>query len=677
MNAVLAPAIRLMEHLRYPFKFGLIFLLVFLCLLGLSAFVVGELKNKINTWENERRGLAYIDALGPPIEHIQQHRGMTHSYLHGDQGFHDRILQKRDEVEKHLAALQRIDQREGAALKTADRLQTLQQQWRRIKSESMTMAREDSFKAHTDLIDGFIELAHHITDSSEITLDPRLDGYYLGDTLTNILPQLAEDMGQARALSAGAAAAGSLDREDAITLTALVGRINKLNEDLNRNLKTAGAENAEVTASLRDSVQKSNDAVSQFKKMINDRLLQTEATAIDSKAVFDTATTAIGATYALYGRATLVFDKILNDRIDADRQKMLTTASIAGLVLLIVAYLFSALYYSIIGNLKTIGDATRRFADGDLTSRVKLNGRDELSEIGAAFNAMNAQFEMLIQQINGSTSQLAAAAEELAAISKESAENVDLQRLETDQVATAMNEMTATVQEVANNTNGAAGAAEQADQEAKNSRRVVGLTSQGITLLAGEIEKAADVIKRVDSDSQNIGSVLDVIRGIAEQTNLLALNAAIEAARAGEQGRGFAVVADEVRTLAGRTQQSTREIQDMIVTLQGGAREAVQVMEESRQHAQTSVEQARAAAGAIDVITEAVTIINRMNIQIATAAEQQRVTTEDMNRSITRIRDVAEQTAASAEQTTGASDELARLAIQLQNLVGRFTVTGM
>lgn len=256
MNAVLAPAVRLMERLRYPFKFGLIFLLVFLCLLGLSAFVVGDLKNKINTWENERRGLAYINALRPPIEHIQQHRGMTHSYLNGDQSFHDRILQKRDEVEKHLEALQRIDQREGAALKTADRLQTLQQQWRRIKSESMTMAREDSFKAHTHLIGGFIELAHHITDSSEITLDPQLDGYYLGDTLTNILPQLAEDMGQARALSTGAAAAGSLGREDAITLTALVGRINKLNEDLNRNLKTAGAENAEVTASLRDSVQK-------------------------------------------------------------------------------------------------------------------------------------------------------------------------------------------------------------------------------------------------------------------------------------------------------------------------------------------------------------------------------------------------------------------------------------
>lgn len=677
MNTVLAPAVRLMEGLRYPFKFGLIFLLIFLCLLGLSAFVVGELKNKINSWENEGRGLAYINALRPPIEHIQQHRGMTHSYLNGDQGFHDRILQKRDEVEKHLEALQRIDQREGAALKTADRLQTLQQQWRRIKSESMTMAREDSFKAHTDLIDGFIELAHHITDGSEITLDPRLDGYYLGDTLTNTLPQLTEDMGQARALSAGAAAAGSLGREDAITLTALVGRINKLNEDLNRNLKTAGAENAEVTASLRDSVQKSNDAVSHFKQRINDRLLQTEATAIDGKTVFDTATNAIGATYALFGSASMIFDKILNDRIDADREKMLSAASIAGLVLLIIAYLFSALYYSIIGNLKTIGDATRRFADGDLTSRVKLNGRDELSEIGAAFNAMNAQFETLIQQINGSTSQLAAAAEELAAISKESAENVDLQRLETDQVATAMNEMTATVQEVANNTNGAAGAAEQADQEAKNSGRVVGLTAQGITLLAGEIEKAADVIKRVDSDSQNIGSVLDVIRGIAEQTNLLALNAAIEAARAGEQGRGFAVVADEVRTLAGRTQQSTREIQDMIVTLQGGAREAVQVMEESRQHAQTSVEQARAAAGAIDVITEAVNTINRMNIQIATAAEQQRVTTEEMNRSITRIRDVAEHTAASAEQTTGASDELARLAIQLQNLVGRFTVTGM
>ena len=676
MHAVLAPAIRLMERLRYPFKFGLIFLLIFLCLLTLSSIVIGELKNKINTWENERRGLAYINAVRLPIEHIQQHRGMTHSYLHGDQSFRDRIMQKRREVDKYLEALRRVDQREGAALNTADQIKTLQQEWQRIKSASMNMAGEESFKAHSDLINRLIELTHHVADSSEITLDPKLDGYYLGDMLANIFPQLTEAMGQARALSAGAAAAGGLSREDAVKLTALVGRINKFSEDMNRNLKTAGKENPEVAQALRGAVQNSNQAITAFKNMLHEHVLGIDKITLGSQTIFDTATTVIGETYALYDSATPALDKIFGNRIDADRKKMLMAVSVSGLALLIVAYLFSGLYYSVLGNIKTISDATRRFAGGDLTTRVKLNSRDELGEIGDAFNTMNAQFETLIQQINGSTSQLAVAAEQLAAIAKHSAENVDQQRLETDQVATAMNQMAATVQEVANNTNGAAGAAAQANQEAKNSGRVVGLTSQTIATLAGEIEKAANVIKRVDSDSLAIGSVLDVIRGIAEQTNLLALNAAIEAARAGEQGRGFAVVADEVRTLAGRTQQATREIQDMIVKLQGGAREAVQVMDESRQRARTSVDQAQAAADAINIIIQAVTTINQMNTQIATAAKEQRITTEEMNRSITRIRDVAEETAASAEQTTGASDELARLALQLQTLVGRFTVTG-
>jgi len=257
-------------------------------------------------------------------------------------------------------------------------------------------------------------------------------------------------------------------------------------------------------------------------------------------------------------------------------------------------------------------------------------------------------------------------------ISQDSATNIDNQRRETEQVATAMNEMAATVQEVARNASEAAGAASHADNEAGAGRAVVRETTASIENLAHEVESAAQVVQQLANDSESIGAVLDVIKGIAEQTNLLALNAAIEAARAGEQGRGFAVVADEVRTLASRTQDSTKEIEGMIEQLQNGARNAVEVMENGREKARTGVDQTKQAVQALDAITKAVATINQMNTQIASAAEQQRATTEEMNRNIININQIAEQTATSAIQTTTASDELARLSAQLQSLVNQF-----
>jgi methyl-accepting chemotaxis protein len=232
--------------------------------------------------------------------------------------------------------------------------------------------------------------------------------------------------------------------------------------------------------------------------------------------------------------------------------------------------------------------------------------------------------------------------------------------------------MAATSQEVARNTAAAANAARQADSETQAGREVVNQAIDAIDHLAQEVVSAADVIHRLEAESGKIGTVLDVIRGIAEQTNLLALNAAIEAARAGEQGRGFAVVADEVRTLATRTQESTQEIQKMIERLQTGAKSAVQVMEQGRSKAQVSVQQAARAGTSLDTIATAVSAISDMNAQIASAAEEQGAVAEEINRNITNISQIANQTASGAEQTATASAELAKLAARLQTHVGRF-----
>ncbi len=310
--------------------------------------------------------------------------------------------------------------------------------------------------------------------------------------------------------------------------------------------------------------------------------------------------------------------------------------------------------------------------EGDLTKRLDENGKDEIAALAHAFNLFAQRVQETVSEVGGSTEQLASAAEEMSTITAETNQNTQRQREETEQVVTAMNEMTATVQEVARNAETAAEAAREADSSAQQGSQVVDRTITGINNLAQEVESAAETINRLGSDTENIGSVLDVIREIADQTNLLALNAAIEAARAGEAGRGFAVVADEVRTLASRTQDSTQEIQSMIERLQTGSREAVEAMESSRSRAQSTVEEAGNASESLGSITQSVSRISEMNDQIASAAEEQSSVADEINRNIVSINEISEQTAEGATQTATAGDQLARLANQLQNLVAKF-----
>ncbi len=372
-------------------------------------------------------------------------------------------------------------------------------------------------------------------------------------------------------------------------------------------------------------------------------------------------------------------EKIKSNQLSEDLEIKVDSITTLVLTLLILGLLLGAGSAAFITYLitKPLGDAVLALTDiaegeGDLTSRLNATGRDEIADLGRSFNSFVSKIQTTIGNVAAATEQLASAAEEMDVITIDTREGAGRQQSETDLVATAMNEMTATVQEVAKNALTAADAAQQANNYAEEGRNTVTQTMDSIDVLAREVEKAASVIHRVSQDSENIGSVLEVIKSIAEQTNLLALNAAIEAARAGEQGRGFAVVADEVRTLASRTQQSTQEIQLMVESLQSGTKNAVSAMELGQNKAKETVEQASEAGSALHNITQSVADINQMNNQIAEAAKQQGEVAEEINQNIINITDVANETANGADQLSTASSELANLSNDLQTLVGRF-----
>ena len=319
-------------------------------------------------------------------------------------------------------------------------------------------------------------------------------------------------------------------------------------------------------------------------------------------------------------------------------------------------------------------NAAEEIAEGNLTRPITVDGEDEAGRLLLAMSKMQDKLRDTLQRISGSATQLASAAEELNSVTDESARGLTQQNNEIEQAATAVNEMTSAVEEVARNAVSTSEASKNATTSAGDGRDLVQETVSAIERMSADVQSTATLIGDLANESRDIGKVLDVIRGLADQTNLLALNAAIEAARAGEAGRGFAVVADEVRALAHRTQQSTSEIERMIGSIQSGTEHAVDSMRNSTERAESTLNIARGAGMSLDTINSAIVEINERNLVIASAAEEQAQVAREVDRNLVNIRDLSVQSATGANQTSAASNELSRLALDLNNMVGRFSL---
>jgi methyl-accepting chemotaxis protein len=513
-----------------------------------------------------------------------------------------------------------------------------------------------------------------ITGQAGLSRDNQSDIRQLSELVTLITPSVTQTLGEGRAMGSYSLGQGFLNSSSSTRFDELLVQIEKLQAEYALKLQDAlGSSNA-ARESLSAQAENSKASLKQASELFEEQVVMADTLDAPWQAFYDQVTGLMEHTYQL-NQATLKFlDSQLQQRLEQNRTHMILQASALSVVFVLIFYLYGGFYASTRTTLKSLGAMMDKVAAGDMTVNFKASSRDELGELGEVFNGTVKKIHDLIERVGHTVGEVERQAGQVESVSAQSNQAVAGQRSQIEQVATAMNQMSATSMEVARSAAAAVSSAHSVNDETLSGRGLVESQQGSIAALASEIDQSVLVINQLASDSQSISRVLEVIKSIAEQTNLLALNAAIEAARAGEQGRGFAVVADEVRTLAKRTQQSTEEIEQMIAKLHGGVGAAVKAMGVSHQMANGTVGQSEKVQQALENILGAVGMIVDQNQQIAAAVEQQTAVAHDIDQNIVEINRAGERTAQGAHQTEDASRALSAQVVELKQLISAFRV---
>ncbi len=669
-----APATALMNKLNCSKKMLLISIAFITPLLITLYLLFSEQMIAVKFAENEITGVEYIVPVRQLIQHFPEHRGMTNAYLAGNESFKAKILAKRKQLAEDIRLVDEIDQKLGAQLGTAAQWRRIKSTWSQLETEAFNGPAKEVFARHTALIAEVLDLVKNISDSSNLTLDPELDSFYIKEAIVNLLPQVVENLGQARGMSSGLAARQLVSNQESIKLTSLISTVQKNINGLKRGMQVLGQANTGLSNKIGSQVQQTIAGSEGYLNFLTTEILNAKQVNVQSGTVFSKGTTTIKANFKILDTLVPELDGLLEQRIEGLYSKMTIVLSIVAAIVMLAIYLFAGFYQSFETAISKLQETATTLASGNLVPRAQLDNEDEFADLADAFNSMADQFSDVIRQLEVSIDVLASSTEEMSMTSQETNRGVQQQQEQIEQVATAMTEMAATVQEVAKHASETASATQAAHGAVTEGQDLANNTKQVINSLSDEIEIATNVVQELADDGDKIGGVLSVIQSIAEQTNLLALNAAIEAARAGENGRGFAVVADEVRTLASRTQESTEEIHKMIERLQSGTEKAVKVMIEGKKRSERTVTETEKGNEHLKGIADSVISIDDMATHIASASEEQAAVAEEMSRNISNISAVTEQSAQSSQQISQSSDELAKLAADIQSAISRFKV---
>ncbi|WP_448694709.1 methyl-accepting chemotaxis protein [Pseudomonas moraviensis] len=676
MKSLLYPAVSLMNRLSFGMKFSLISVLFLVPMLVTNFYLV---RDSYREFQGTRVELQSLDLLGSSLSLRRDLETLNNlvqiDVTLGQSG-------KAGNVEAQIQTLEQavLARLEGLTAMTEDPEQIRQFEAKRDEMIASFKAQqaESSLQSKSALIGKLLASAQIfsqiITSQAGLSRDNQSDIRQLSELVTLITPSVTQTLGEGRAMGSYSLGQGFLNSSSSTRFDELLVQIEKLQAEYALKLQDALGSSSAARESLSAQADSSKASLKQASELFEEQVVMADTLDAPWQGFYDQVTGLMEHTYQL-NQATLKFlDSQLQQRLAQNRMHMVLQASALSVVFVLIFYLYGGFYASTRTTLKSLGAMMDRVAAGDMTVNFKASSRDELGELGEVFNGTVKKIHDLIERVGHTVGEVERQAAQVERVSAQSNQAVAGQRTQIEQVATAMNQMSATSMEVARSAAAAVSSAHSVNDETLSGRGLVESQQGSIAALASEIDQSVLVINQLASDSQSISRVLEVIKSIAEQTNLLALNAAIEAARAGEQGRGFAVVADEVRTLAKRTQQSTEEIEQMIAKLHGGVGAAVKAMGVSHQMANGTVGQSEKVQQALENILGAVGMIVDQNQQIAAAVEQQTAVAHDIDQNIVEINRAGERTAQGAHQTEDASRALSAQVVELKQLISAFRV---
>lgn len=677
MKLIIRPFVKLMNQLNYAYKFSLINVMFLLPLLLLSYGLVEELESDIEATESQLEGVAILEDTFALLRLTAEYRDLKAAYVYkGNEDMRAAITDTEAKVESAFSKLSEWQPSWDEDSRIVTQLALANESWQKLKTDNIRdYYADEQVKRYQDMLNPIIRILKTTTRASGLAQAPDPAVLSLQEMLVRLYPEFSPLVAKVRATGMVAFNAGFLDSG---TSDSLNDAYDGLVDTLGRFKKDVGVlmeEDPRLARALEEPVSNLVGGMNDMMGYLDERLIS----AMQLEGSWDTYYGDISGYVdtlfqVLNGTVTPLMARILENRYEEQSSTLRMFLIAITVLLVIVLLMFLAFYVSVNETISSFRESATMVSNGDMKVRMNLQTRDEMGQLTTEFNTMVQRIHDLIQAVSMTAVEVDTQSSKLESISTKSRDSVDRQMQETEQVTVAVNELTAQVQQVEENAGQATREAESAMQEANTGTHQVDAALKNIDLLASEIENSVSVINRVAKDSANISQVLDVIKGIAEQTNLLALNAAIEAARAGEQGRGFAVVADEVRTLAQRTQSSTEEIEEMISRLQSGVKDAVKAMEVSHDRATQTVDESGKVGEVLSNITNMIKSITAMSQQIALACSEQTKVVVEIDRNINSIADLSQETSGDAESTARASGEMAQLTSSLQELISAFKV---
>ncbi|HEX8963992.1 MAG TPA: methyl-accepting chemotaxis protein [Rhodocyclaceae bacterium] len=671
-----APAAALMKRLRYSYKFAVIGLVSAVAVGFLLFSMIAGLRGEIVAGQRELAGIRVTRPLLNAIQALQQHRMLAASIAAGNAEVKDKVPAQEAQLAEAFKAVDEALAANGDGFGVAEEWEAVKKEWSELAGEWADLTGMASLNAHNALIEHALQLTNSVADASGLVVDPSLDSYYLVGTATSAMPEVLERLGKL-----GAAGISVLTRGGTVTdtvrgdFTRDLGGLDKMRAEALSGLTRSGRYNEAIKPQLEDFQQKFSAHIGEVVGVVENEIvsgnLQSTPASFLAKA---TAATESG--YGELSRAVFpTIERLIGERVAHRETLLYVDLGVAAALVLAFAYLSVGFYLATIDGVQQLSGGAARIAAGDLTTRVVVDSSDELTQAGLGFNSMAAALAGLIGKIQASAGEVSDAASQMADSSSRINQGSQQQSEAAAAMAAAIEESTVGINHIAEFARDAQSMSTEAGQLSDHGSEIVNRTVHEMQGIAATVKQAAQLIEELGRQSGNISAIVNVIKDIADQTNLLALNAAIEAARAGEQGRGFAVVADEVRKLAERTSSSTQDISTMIGAIQSGTSQAVASMQDGVTRVAGGVELAQSAGAAMEKIRAGTArVVDSIN-EISHALEEQGAASNDIAANVERIAQMADQNHAAIAQTTTTAQQLERLAVALQDEVRRYRVS--